>query len=192
MRGFSILVSSHFSGSMARAVQDWRKSQHHIAASCDDCGARWEGCPLPRPLRARHEVRRHSLLCGFGLGASLRHLLGQVRDRPGRCLGFCVLVSLALASCYCFGAEALVAQRDAWLRPSSVGGLIGMRCWSIPQGTSLPQFCWWPVEEVCFLLLRATRGTWGLLLAMNVLSVGCGMKAALRRRRGLARTMEHP
>ena len=47
-----------------------------------------------------------------------------------------------------FGAEALIAQRDAWLRPSSVSSLIGMKCWSIPQRTSLPQFCWLPVEEL--------------------------------------------
>ena len=55
-----------------------------------------------------------------------------------------------------FGAEALIAQRDAWLRPLMYSSsflclvdrcAIGKGCWSIPQRTSLPQFCGLTVEE---------------------------------------------
>ena len=61
---------------------------------------------------------------------------------------------LARQSYFC--AEALIAQRDAWLLPlmnswSFLCGIdryaIGKGCWSIPHRTSLPQFCWLTVEE---------------------------------------------
>jgi phytoene synthase len=95
-----------------------------------------------------------------------------------------------LAIQWAFGADALMAQRSAWMPPLFYAWLylclvdrwaIKNGCWNISFKSSLPRVDWLPVEEAYFFLATSTMCMWGLQLAMNVLTLDCGFDLAVRR-----------
>jgi len=95
-----------------------------------------------------------------------------------------------LAVQWAFGADALAAQRSAWMPPLIYAvtylclidrWAIRNGCWSINMKTSLPRVDWLPVEEAYFFLASSTMCIWGLQLAMNVFTLDCGFAIAVRR-----------
>jgi phytoene desaturase len=107
-----------------------------------------------------------------------------------------------LAIQWAFGADALMAQRDAWMPPLIYSWVylclidrwaIKNGCWSINHKTSLPRIDYFlPVEEACFFLVTSTMCIWGLQLAMNVFTLDCGFPTAVQRVMKWARKVEPP
>jgi len=95
-----------------------------------------------------------------------------------------------LALQWAFGADALIAQRSAWMPPLLYGWLylciidrwaIKNGCWNIKMEHSLPRVDTLPVEEAYFFLVTSTMCIWGLQLAVNVLTLDCGFLLAVQR-----------
>lgn len=95
-----------------------------------------------------------------------------------------------LAIQWAFGADALMAQKESWMRPLFISWMylcvidrwaIQNGCWSINVAQTLPRFDSLPMEEAYFFLVTSTMCTWGLQLAMNVCTLDCGFAVAVRR-----------
>lgn len=104
-----------------------------------------------------------------------------------------------LALQWAFGADALMAQRDAWLPPLAYSATylciidrwaIRNGAWNINVKYSLPRIDWLPFEEAYFFLVTSTMCIWGLQLAMNVLTLDCGFAVANQRVMTWARKVE--
>jgi len=100
-----------------------------------------------------------------------------------------------------FGADALMAQKEAWMRPLLISWIylcvidrwaIRNGCWSINVAQTLPRFDLFPIEEIYFFLVTSTMCTWGLQLAMNVCTLDCGFAVAVRRVISWSRKVETP
>jgi len=88
------------------------------------------------------------------------------------------------------GADALVVQTGAWLRPFLLSWVylcfidrcaIRNGCWSINHQFSLPRFDWLPVEETYFFLVTTLMCTWFVQLMMNIFTLDCDFFEAVRR-----------
>eukprot|EP00928_Gymnodinium_smaydae_P039670 TRINITY_DN27047_c0_g1_i1.p1 TRINITY_DN27047_c0_g1~~TRINITY_DN27047_c0_g1_i1.p1 ORF type:complete len:1456 (-),score=289.68 TRINITY_DN27047_c0_g1_i1:198-4565(-) len=116
-------------------------------------------------------------------------LLLQI-DR-GRYLGLITVWAMpVLAIQWAFGADALMAQRDSWLKPWLYSWFylcvidrwaIRNGCWSINPKYTLPLIDFLPVEEAYFFACTVTMCLWGLQLAMNVDVLDCARSVAYQR-----------
>ena len=126
----------------------------------------------------------------------------MITTHAGYYLGLIISWSTpVLAVQWAFGADALMAQKEAWMRPLLISWTylcmidrwaIQNGCWNINVAYTLPRLDYLPLEEAYFFLVTSTMCTWGLQLAMNVGTLDCDAVVAVRRVVTWARKVEHP